>query len=166
VKYQFRNHETKYKNVLFRSRLEARWAAFFDRVDWDWEYEPFDLLGWTPDFRVRFACSHSECNGEHSLLVEVKPFDRIDQFKGHPCMDYAYGWKEDGGDRVCIPANASAAFGINPFVTYWEMAHGSGGGDENVALWLQPNYCDEEIKEIWKLAGNDVRFLPIAKGHQ
>jgi hypothetical protein len=28
--------ETVYRGSLFRSRLEARWAAFFDLFGWDW----------------------------------------------------------------------------------------------------------------------------------
>ena len=32
---------TLYGGVRFRSRLEARWAAFFfDVAGWSWEYEP------------------------------------------------------------------------------------------------------------------------------
>lgn len=50
--------ETQYKGYRFRSRLEARWAVFFDELKMKWEYEPegFDLgpAGWyLPDFRVR-----------------------------------------------------------------------------------------------------------------
>jgi hypothetical protein len=57
---------TKYSDVQFRSRLEARWAIFFDLLGWNWEYEPFDLPGWIPDFVIR---GHE---GE-MILVEVKP---------------------------------------------------------------------------------------------
>jgi hypothetical protein len=32
--------QTHYKGTLFRSRLEARWALFFDTLGIDWEYEP------------------------------------------------------------------------------------------------------------------------------
>jgi hypothetical protein len=31
--------ETKYKGYRFRSRLEARWAVFFDELGVEWEYE-------------------------------------------------------------------------------------------------------------------------------
>lgn len=48
--------ETIYKNFRFRSRLEARWAIYFDWLGLNWEYEPegFDLNGvwYLPDFRV------------------------------------------------------------------------------------------------------------------
>lgn len=50
--------ETHYKGYRFRSRLEARWAVFFETLGCDWEYEPegFDLHGlwYLPDFRVRY----------------------------------------------------------------------------------------------------------------
>lgn len=47
--------ETRYKGYRFRSRLEARWAVFFDALGIKWEYEPegYDLgeAGWyLPDF--------------------------------------------------------------------------------------------------------------------
>lgn len=37
--------ETRYKGYRFRSRLEARWAVFFDHlgVKWEYEKEGFDL---------------------------------------------------------------------------------------------------------------------------
>ena len=43
-------HSTRYAGVNFRSRLEAKWAAFFDLAEWRWEYETPDEVGWTPDF--------------------------------------------------------------------------------------------------------------------
>jgi hypothetical protein len=46
--------ETRYAGCRFRSRLEARWAVFFDTLGVPWEYEPegFDLDGlwYLPDF--------------------------------------------------------------------------------------------------------------------
>jgi len=54
--------QTRYKGYLFRSRLEARWAVFFDALGIKWEYEPegYDLGVdgwylpdfWLPEFRV------------------------------------------------------------------------------------------------------------------
>jgi hypothetical protein len=48
--------QTRYAGCHFRSRLEARWAVFFDAMKWDWEYEPqgFELSSgrYLPDFMV------------------------------------------------------------------------------------------------------------------
>jgi hypothetical protein len=62
--------ETKYKGYRFRSRLEARWAVFFDALGLDWTYEPegFALSNgerYLPDFYVRDI--------DDGLYVEVKP---------------------------------------------------------------------------------------------
>ena len=56
---------TMYKGVQMRSRLEARWAAFFDTVGWQWNYEPPEFAGWIPDFQITTTGL--------PLLVEVKP---------------------------------------------------------------------------------------------
>lgn len=66
MRYDIKAIPTVYSGVTFRSRLEARWAAFFDLIGWKWEYEPFDLNGWAPDFRVVTAKGSP-------ILIEVKP---------------------------------------------------------------------------------------------
>ncbi|HYE98510.1 MAG TPA: hypothetical protein VEJ18_06335 [Planctomycetota bacterium] len=43
---------TVYAGVQFRSRLEARWAAYFDLWGVRWQYEPLDLNGYIPDFVI------------------------------------------------------------------------------------------------------------------
>lgn len=46
--------QTEYAGCLFRSRLEARWAVFFDALGIEWQYEPqgfeFDCGRYLPDF--------------------------------------------------------------------------------------------------------------------
>lgn len=67
--------ETKYNDVVFRSRLEARWALFFDLLGVEWLYEfegyktPTELYVpdfWLPQVYMRDA-SHK------GVLLEVKP---------------------------------------------------------------------------------------------
>ncbi len=54
--------QTEYKGYLFRSRLEARWAVFFDACGIEWEYEPEGLIlsdgtHYLPDFYLpAFHC--------------------------------------------------------------------------------------------------------------
>lgn len=63
---------TLYKDIEFRSRLEAKWAAFFDTAGWRWEYEPLDLNGWIPDFIIN--------PGLGGVLVEIKPFQSFEEW--------------------------------------------------------------------------------------
>lgn len=58
--------ETKYKGYRFRSRVEARWAVFFDSLGLKWEYEPegFELgngIRYLPDFRIQKKNVFGEC---------------------------------------------------------------------------------------------------------
>jgi hypothetical protein len=63
---------TIYKRVRFRSRLEARWAVFWDELGVKWEYEPQtfkfpDGKQYTPDFWIV----------DLALWVEIKPNPKI-----------------------------------------------------------------------------------------
>ena len=56
---------TLYAGCMFRSRLEAKWAAFFDILGWEWFYEPSDLNYHIPDFKLAFP--------SETLGASVKP---------------------------------------------------------------------------------------------
>jgi hypothetical protein len=72
--------ETVYRGYRFRSRLEARWAVFFDTLGVKWEYEPegFSLPSgpYLPDFFV-YANEDSGSFKRHGsgtgYWVEIKP---------------------------------------------------------------------------------------------
>jgi hypothetical protein len=160
MKYTIKAHPTWYAGVLFRSRLEARWAAFFDLAEWRWEYEPLDLPGWSPDFLVEFRCGHSECGPTHTLLVEIKPYLSLREFDGHPSMEFLNGvkWVETSPgvyDHQYIPADSSACFGNNPDVTYWQMGHGSGGGEYSLDSWCS---YGTDLWSMWKESGRLTQF--------
>lgn len=64
---------TYYNGIKFRSRLEARWAIFFDELGLSWEYEPegFELengVRYLPDFLIKDL--HGRFTGD--LYIEVK----------------------------------------------------------------------------------------------
>lgn len=96
--------ETHYKGYRFRSRLEARWAVFFDAMGIDWEYEPegFELgegLRYLPDFKI-----------EGGLYVEIKSThltdeeqNKIDKFSEVYPIVVAIGLPESRGYKVYEP---------------------------------------------------------------
>lgn len=79
---------TKYKGVQFRSRIEARWAAFFDRLEWPWEYETFDLERYIPDFTLNFP--------HKPILVEVKYELSLDTLEPHAKKMESTSWSGEG----------------------------------------------------------------------
>lgn len=76
--------ETSYKGCLFRSRLEARWAVFFDAIGTKWEYEKegFELGNgerylpdfWLPDIGTGIWF---EVKGEPPTLKEINKLVKL-----------------------------------------------------------------------------------------
>lgn len=88
--------ETIYNGFRFRSRLEARWAVFFDALGIEYEYEKegFDLgeLGYyLPDFYINTEISNTgwfvEVKGDPSDLIGIKKAQKLDDYP----PDYAWG---------------------------------------------------------------------------
>lgn len=79
-------HPTLYKGILFRSRLEARYACYFDQRGWAWTYEPYDLHGYSPDFSL----TTQDLSG---VLVEVKPATKYGHLTAPIGRIIRTGWK-------------------------------------------------------------------------
>lgn len=69
---------TWYRDVWYKSKLEATWAAFFHRRGIEYKYEPFIVQGiYTPDFAVRWP-------GKDDLsLIEIKPAKNKEELATH-----------------------------------------------------------------------------------
>jgi len=85
MKYEIEAKPTVYNGVQFRSRLEAKWAAFFDELRWRWAYEPVDLGEWSPDFIISGAASWRHFWGsvlKQPFIYSQKPATRQVQQAG------------------------------------------------------------------------------------
>lgn len=83
--------ETRYKGYRFRSRLEARWAVFFDALGlaWDYEIEGFDLGDaglYLPDFWLREHNVWIEIKGQKPTEDEKKKGLRLISLSGNPLL--------------------------------------------------------------------------------
>ena len=85
--------ETKYAGCRFRSRLEARWAVFFDTMNIPWLYEPQGYTlsngrNYLPDFLLPECGTWIEVKGSSAAvdweLLDIAAFDlpRVDSRKG------------------------------------------------------------------------------------
>lgn len=91
--------KTGYKGIVFRSRTEAKWAVFFDKVGFIWEYEPegftlSDGRWYLPDFKVKTPQGKD-------IWYEVKPTQDKDDGKFSKLMEdlhREYGVKKSTGD--------------------------------------------------------------------
>ena len=62
---------------------------------------------------------------------------------GHPALAHFYGVQGDSGTSI---AYAGAVFGSTPHATRWQMAHGAGGGIEDVTRWI------DDAERVWARA--------------
>lgn len=134
VRYTIEAKPTTYKGVNFRSRLEARWAVYFDMQEVKWVYEPIDFGSWSPDFLLEkgankcqeYAWAYREC------YVEIKPITKFDQ---------------DTGDKITkSPAGLVCLFGLTPNHRWFNS---KGWWDETASI---PNMS------LWDEAGNVVQW--------
>lgn len=87
--------ETRHAGCLFRSRLEARWAVFFDAVSLEWMYEPegYDLgngLWYLPDFWLPSLSCFIEVKGVYPDKTEINKAYHLSRQSGYP-VHIAFG---------------------------------------------------------------------------
>ena len=109
--------DTFYKDHFFRSRLEARWAVYFDSLKQKWEYEPEGFIlengvKYLPDFFIP----------ELDAYVEVKPSINLEQndLKGILDLykyDLEYKWKPFSKNKKLL-----IAIGLPHAHTMWLLS--------------------------------------------
>lgn len=129
--------ETIYNGYRFRSRLEARWAVFFDAVGLTYEYEKqgFDLgdgIRYLPDFWLPSLRMWVEIKAELESEDHEKP-ERVSYFS-HPVLELMRKFRSSQSWPVaCIfgqPGNHRIWFFA------WDMSHSSAGEyEDDDASW-------------------------------
>ena len=81
--------ETRYAGCHFRSRLEARWAVFFDHMDIGWQYEPQGFMindrPYLPDFLLDCG-TWVEVKGDEQSLDRNLMLAAAEQLPPMPCI--------------------------------------------------------------------------------
>jgi hypothetical protein len=128
--------ETRYAGCRFRSRLEARWAVFFDALNLDWQYEPqgFELPSgrYLPDFYLPSIDAWFEVKGEPAGWGDIcaTKASELAQMTDK-CVFIA------GGD---IPRNANQLMGNEHD---WMLMLAPGNGGDTHYLWCLCPICHE-----------------------
>lgn len=124
--------ETYYNGYRFRSRLEARWAVFFDYLNIKYQYEPegfklHDGTYYLPDFYL----------DDFDLYVEIKPFDRSvvhhvgDNNKWErKCANF-----RDSTDRAILLCYGAPADDLYKYLFAFDTCDSSAGTSEYDALF-------------------------------
>jgi hypothetical protein len=92
--------ETKYQGYRFRSRLEARWAVFFDHLKLHWEYEKegfyIGKVMYLPDFYVIGESGDGWFVEVKGNLLDTESVDKAEALHREP-PPYAKGCLLVGG---------------------------------------------------------------------
>lgn len=144
--------ETRYRGYRFRSRLEARWAVFFDALEIRWDYEPegFELGGgamYLPDF---FLHSRQHSRPGSGYWVEIKgqePTAREIESMRQLCM------RSDHNGYI---------FSGLPAERRWVFVHRSGNMESKPGTMIPDRLGEAEWIEIsfqsefpWRMCGAD-----------
>lgn len=154
--YRIKAIPTTYNYVQFRSRLEARWAAFFDLCGWRWDYEPFDLDGWAPDFLIRLDIT--------TVLAEVKPFDAVSFIANEvktggrkaAMPEYEKAMRHSYNHQVVLFGSSPLFHDDVPFPVCIPASPPKG------AKYSYDDIIDalhvDDMERLWRSAGNEVQW--------
>jgi len=149
---------TYHGGVLFRSRLEARWAVFFDAmcIPWVYEQEGFDLGNdgpYLPDFWLPHIEAFWEVKGATPTEQEERLAARLATTTGKMVyiafgpIGLAQQWDGECKDCSCRVDNDSA------------RAHFPGTGGDSPYLWCQCPVCKKTGLNF------DARAARLGCGH-
>lgn len=130
--------ETKYKGYKFRSRLEARWAVFFDACGVKWEYEPegFDLgngVYYLPDFLLHNVLFRND-DTPQDLWIEVK--GKMNATDAEKIIRFSNTDNDEGVDVE------------NPILVVTNIPHGETFSYDLVNCMRNLAYSDDEAFEF------------------
>ena len=155
---------TTYRGVRFRSRLEVRYAVFFDEVSWPWQYEPLDLSGYCPDFVLGFE--------QGDVLFEVK--GSVEELDVAKAKIEASGWTREAvvapgeicGSRIGLLLEASeVGFEWSDADLFFCLSCGQVSLHSGNGSW-RCRRCGEsdghvgtfDPRDAWAKAGNRVQW--------
>lgn len=100
--------ETHYKGYRFRSRLEARWAVFFEAegIEWEYEKEGFSLPSgpYLPDFWLPQVNMWAEVKGREFTAREIHLCSELAFLSGNPCL-LLQGMPDECAYWACEPVS-------------------------------------------------------------
>jgi hypothetical protein len=166
----FKPIETRYKGYRFRSRLEARWAVFFDAVGLAWEYEKegfelsdgtrylpdFFMPAWNMWFEVKpTAPSATEITKARLLSAghwdKGKPFRCVQIICGQPGVAQV---RHEGNQWAWNNGNVILSVGPDENVPVCIAAFAMTGGGSRLDVW--PIYLADPFETSKNIFSNPV----------
>jgi hypothetical protein len=173
---EIRAIETSYMGCRFRSRLEARWAVFFDALGWEWEYEKQGYtigcyeghdLPWLPDFEIITPNGQQfyvEVKGDPDFFADGGWLERLD-FGGGPPGFQDCGWSNqyDKDHKPLLILGAIPRFQdervefVVPMVVHHKGVHGHWAKITQQGLETEQHYLWSNIHG----GGNGIKDFQV-----
>lgn len=164
--------ETEYGGHRFRSRLEARWAVFFDQVglDYEYEYEGFEMDGirYLPDFYIPSLDRWFEIKGKPLRKEELNKCEEFCRRLDNENIKFSILI----GSPVSCAVKIDDFYGILEYVWEWpsekfpdnyrietpkELVYTREYSRFFKGLWVVPDKSEEEVAHAAIFAGK-ARF--------
>lgn len=178
--------ETYYNGYRFRSRLEARWAVFFDAMGIKYEYEPegfvmSDGTTYLPDFYLPESKQYFEVKG----VMTDTDLHKIEQFikESERCVIIGYAdfhfitcnyWGDDPGPNAekFELSNEGTLFKCRACGKYWFMDYGGlyhcqccgeYDGDHHLIPIISTSHYGNDDYRLWIDTEKAKRAITMAK---
>lgn len=171
--------ETHYNGFRFRSRLEARWAVFFDCMGIKYEYEPEKFqcgdVRYIPDFFLpdldseparpkKQAGMFFEVKGAYPSTEEIEKLNYLHETTGKECVLF-HGSPFDGtgGLYASRTYHSEVYIAQCPFCGVCEFNFTAGGGEDDTEesdrLLKSPSHCCVEECFLARAYGISSDFI-------
>ena len=147
--------DTEYDGHKFRSRLEARWAVFFNEMGWEYEYEPegyilSDGTWYLPDFYLT----------EYDVYVEVKPTNKVTIKVLETCRQLARDLENMGLETSVLildgtPENKQYIWLLSDTMLWAELQN-----EQDYILWFNDDVgnIEEAVKSLQETRHKNIPY--------
>lgn len=143
--------ETLYHGYRFRSRLEARWAVFFDTVGLEYQYEPegyeMDDVRYLPDFYIPSLDRWIEVKGTKLNLAEIKKCEEFCRRKDNNGIKFSVVI----GVPTVVLLEEFDLYGIEEYTWEWPSKQYPNDTLFSVEGLVQEEYYSRFIRGVWVL---------------
>lgn len=167
----------EFDGIVFRSRLEARWAMMFNLLGWTYDYEPsIDLDGYIPDFAIRTEIERApfaRLPGSPLVLAEAKPIVMPEDYAAPIAKIARSGW-EHAAVVLCPTPWEVVGFGYTWAIGMaTERVERRDADPDGYKAWQPVGISHDnrlrlgggrDIRDLWRRVGNKVQWLPPLKG--
>ena len=156
-----KSKETYYDGYRFRSRLEARWAVFFNNIGLEYEYEMegFDMeeCSYLPDFYIPSIDRWFEIKGQPLTVSEVQKCEQFCRRKDNENIKFSI--LIGAPKPLMLEEEDFSILGIREYTWQWPSQMYPSDTLLLAQGLTREEYYSRFLPAIWKVNGVDDKLL-------